>query len=164
MAHESSDRLAAILSQCDDFWMSGPSSASGERGPEPAGHVSRDAAYRRLVSDLIKQEIERDTTRGEGGDRDNPSRIEQYLDEYVDVSFGDSTLLELVEHEFVARHECGEGRGRQAVEPAAPAERDPRRLRLAPALDRPEQALEPRDRRRRAQRAALFHRGPPEAL
>lgn len=104
MASNASGRLAAILSRCDDFWMTGSFPDSGQRGSEPPGPVARDAAYRRLVSDLIKQQIERDASRA----KDNPSRIEEYLDEYVDVSFGDSTLLELVEHEFVARHDRGE--------------------------------------------------------
>jgi len=106
MATESSERLAAILSRCEDFWMADTSKDSAERPRLPAGPVSRDAAYRRLVSDLIKHQIERDALGAEDGE--SPSRIEQYLDEYVDVSFGDSTLLELVEHEFVARHERGD--------------------------------------------------------
>jgi len=100
-----SNRLAAILSQCDDFWMADESSDNPQRGSGTQGPIARDAAYRRLVSDLIKQQIERDVSSSQG---QSASRIEEYLNEYVDVSFGDSTLLELVEHEFLARHESGD--------------------------------------------------------
>ncbi|MBL8849505.1 MAG: protein kinase, partial [Planctomycetaceae bacterium] len=100
-----SNRLAAILSQCDDFWMADESSQNPQRCSGTPGPVARDAAYRRLVSDLIKQQIERDVSSSQG---QSSSRIEQYLNEYVDVSFGDSTLLDLVEHEFLARHESGD--------------------------------------------------------
>lgn len=106
MASESSQRLAAILSQCEDFWMADSSTNSDERESPPPGPVSREAAYRRLVSDLIKQQMDRDADVAEAGE--SRSRIEEYLDEYVDLSFGDSTLLELVEHDFVARHERGD--------------------------------------------------------
>lgn len=106
MTTESSLRLAAILSRCEDFWMDHSPTNSRETERNPPGAIARDAAYRRLVSDLIKQQIERDASSGDNdGSR---SRIEEYLDEHVDLSFGDSTLLELVEHEFLARHESGD--------------------------------------------------------
>jgi len=106
-ANASSQRLASILSQCEDFWMTDQSHSAGQQAGEHVapGAVARDAAYRRLIGDLIKQQIDRDASSGVRSA--TPSRIEQYLDEYVDISFGDSTLLELMEHEFIARHENG---------------------------------------------------------
>ena len=99
MPRDSSERLAAFLSRCDDFWMADSHSASGPQGP-----LSRDAAYQRLVSDLIKQQIDQSVS----NDPDSPSRIIDYLDEYADVSFDESALLELIEHEFAARHAMGD--------------------------------------------------------
>src|SRR5262249_15075860 len=104
MTDKPSDRLAAVLSQCDEFWMAGISRQLGQPNANPQGTGARDDSYHRLVSDLIKQQIERDTS----DDGDNPSRITDYLDEYDDVSFSDSTLLDLVEHEFISRHRGGD--------------------------------------------------------
>lgn len=99
MSRDPREQLAAFLSQCDDFWMTSSDSVSGPQGPQ-----SRDAAYQRLVSDLIKQQIDQSVS----NDADSPSRIVDYLDEYADVSFDESALLELIEHEFAARHAMGD--------------------------------------------------------
>lgn len=103
---DQSERLAALLSQCDEFWTAGSSPEAGQVRSADAGPISRGAAYRRLVCDLIKHQLEFASSHGSSAAE--ASRLEDYLQDYVDVSFGDSTVLELIECEFALRHERGE--------------------------------------------------------
>ncbi|MFO1095273.1 MAG: cyclic nucleotide-binding serine/threonine-protein kinase [Planctomycetaceae bacterium] len=104
MTDHRADQLAAILSQCDEFWMAGRSPQDRQPSTLPRDSDARDDSYHRLICDLIKQQIERDSSCA----GDNPSRLEAYLHEHSDVPFSDGALLELIEYEFISRHRGGD--------------------------------------------------------
>ena len=104
------DQLAAVLSQFEDSWKRGIPLSIREvlKQAELSDFSVQDAAYRMLVSELIKREMEQ---RWECGDHDDDSpslRIEAYLDQFEDVPFGEETVMELVEHEYSLRHANGD--------------------------------------------------------
>ena len=104
------DQLAAVFSQFEDSWKRGLPLSIREvlDKADLSGFSVQDAAYRMLVSELIKREMEQRWESGDHADESRSLRIEAYLDQFEDVPFGEETIMELVEHEYSLRHANGD--------------------------------------------------------
>jgi CRP-like cAMP-binding protein len=104
------DQLAAVLSQFENSWKRGIPLSIREvlNKADLSGFSVQDAAYRMLVSELVKREMEQRWESGDHADDSRSLRIEAYLDQFEDVPFGEETIMELVEHEYSLRHANGD--------------------------------------------------------
>lgn len=104
------DQLAAVLSQFEESWKQGIPLSIREalQRADLSGFSVQDAAYRMLVSELIKREMEQRWESGDHADESRSLRIEAYIDQFEEVPFGEETIMELVEHEYSLRHASGD--------------------------------------------------------
>lgn len=104
------ERMAAVLSQFDDSWKRGiPLSIRQAMSDlDLSGFSVQDAAYRMLLCELIKRDMEQRWEQSGNSGETRSLRVETYLDQFEEVPFGDETLLEMVEHEYSLRHANGD--------------------------------------------------------
>lgn len=104
------DPLAAVRSDFEQSWKEGIPLSIREAMSrlDLSGFSVQDAAYRMLISELIKHELEQRWQSGDHSGDSKSLRIESYLDQFEEVPWGEETIMELVEHEYSLRHAHGD--------------------------------------------------------